>query len=71
VNSGHSERLRTPLIRKNGKHGATKWDEALDRVALHATFGAKHFPAVSSPQLAAATRVPAEQTTAFAAAPEM
>ena len=33
MNNGHSERLRTPLIRKNGRHRAATWNEALDRVA--------------------------------------
>lgn len=33
MNNGHSERLRTPLIRENGKHRPAPWDEALDRVA--------------------------------------
>ena len=33
MNNGHSERLRTPLIRENGKHRPATWDEALDRVA--------------------------------------
>jgi formate dehydrogenase (hydrogenase) len=27
------ERLKTPLIRENGKHRPTTWNEALDRVA--------------------------------------
>jgi len=27
------ERLRTPMIRENGKHRAASWDEALERVA--------------------------------------
>jgi len=33
MNNGHSERLRTPLIRENGEHRSATWDEALDRVA--------------------------------------
>ena len=33
MNNGYSERLRTPLIRENGKHRPATWDEALDRVA--------------------------------------
>jgi len=28
-----SERLTTPLIRENGKHRPTTWEEALNRVA--------------------------------------
>lgn len=32
--SGEYEgRLKTPLIRQNGKHRPASWDEALDRVA--------------------------------------
>jgi len=33
MNNGNRERLKTPLIRENGKHRAASWDEALDRVA--------------------------------------
>lgn len=33
MKNGHSERLRTPLIRENEKHRPATWDEALDRVA--------------------------------------
>jgi formate dehydrogenase major subunit len=33
MNNGHTERLKTPLIRKDGKHRPASWDEALDRVA--------------------------------------
>ena len=45
MKNGHSERLRTPLIRENGKHRPATWNEALDRVA--AGFRAqvdKHWP---------------------------
>lgn len=34
MNSGMKERLKTPLIRENGKHRPASWDEALDRVAV-------------------------------------
>ena len=27
------DRLRTPLIRENGRHRPASWDEALDRIA--------------------------------------
>src|SRR2546429_624155 len=33
MNNGNRERLKTPLIRENGRHRAASWDEALDRVA--------------------------------------
>ena len=33
MNNRYSERLRTPLIRENGKHRPATWDEALDHVA--------------------------------------
>ena len=33
MNDLRKDRLRTPLIRKNGKHRPVSWDEALDRVA--------------------------------------
>ena len=33
MENGHSDRLRTPLIRENGKHRSARWDEALDLVA--------------------------------------
>jgi len=33
MNNGHCERLRTPLIRENGRHRPATWDEALDGVA--------------------------------------
>lgn len=33
MNEAMRERLKTPLIRENGKHRAAPWDEALDRVA--------------------------------------
>jgi formate dehydrogenase major subunit len=33
MNNGNRERLKTPLIRENGKHRAASWEEALDRVA--------------------------------------
>jgi formate dehydrogenase major subunit len=33
MNNRDRERLKTPLIRENGKHRAASWDEALDRVA--------------------------------------
>ena len=33
MNNGHSQRLRTPLIRENGTHRSATWNEALDRVA--------------------------------------
>lgn len=31
--NGSSERLKTPLIREDGKHQPATWEEALDRVA--------------------------------------
>ena len=33
MNNGMNGRLKTPLIRENGKHRPASWDEALDRVA--------------------------------------
>ena len=33
MNNGRKDRLRTPLVRENGKHRPASWDEALDRVA--------------------------------------
>jgi formate dehydrogenase (hydrogenase) len=33
MNHGMKERLKTPLIREQGKHRPATWDEALDRVA--------------------------------------
>jgi formate dehydrogenase major subunit len=32
VGNSLKERLKTPLIRENGKHRPATWDEALDRV---------------------------------------
>ncbi len=33
MDSTNKDRLKTPLIRENGKHRPATWDEALDRVA--------------------------------------
>ena len=33
MNPAPTERLTTPLIRENGKHRATSWEEALECVA--------------------------------------
>jgi len=33
MKASSKERLKTPLIRENGKHRPATWDEALDRVA--------------------------------------
>lgn len=33
MKNGHSERLRTPLVREKGRHRPATWGEALDRVA--------------------------------------
>jgi formate dehydrogenase (hydrogenase) len=33
MSNGMKERLTTPMIRENGEHRRSSWDEALDRVA--------------------------------------
>ena len=46
---GHADRLKTPLIRKNGKLVETSWEEALSLVAEKlATYGGDAFAGLSS-----------------------
>ena len=51
MNNGNRERLKTPLIRENGKHRAASWEEALDRVAAgFRTQVERHGPRAFEPQ---------------------